>query len=178
VYARVGEEPFIVAVRQGLLDNIFADPVQWQELTIFKFKPEEVHRLNVAATGEATLVRGANNEWTRTQGREPINTVNVQSLLNTLTNLRAVRWIGGPTPPQAFDQQQIAITFTTSPDDKATHKLIVGGSAGGGMWHARVEGRDGVFVMSNPDFNALRLPLAPEGAPATPVPAPDASATP
>ncbi|MBA2743701.1 MAG: DUF4340 domain-containing protein, partial [Chthoniobacterales bacterium] len=152
VYARVGEEPFIVAVRKALLDTIFTDPVQWQELAIFKFKPEEVHRLNVVAMGEATLVRGANNEWTRAQGTEPINAVNVQSLLNTLTNLRAVRWIGGAMPAQAFDQQQIAITFTTSPDDKATHKLIVGGSAGSGMWYARVEGRDGVFVISNPDF--------------------------
>ncbi len=178
VYARVGEEPFIVAVRKALLDTIFTDPVQWQELAIFKFKPEEVHRLNVVAMGEATLVRGANNEWTRAQGTEPINAVNVQSLLNTLTNLRAVRWIGGAMPAQAFDQQQIAITFTTSPEDKATHKLIVGGSAGSGMWYARVEGRDGVFVISNPDFNALRLPLSPELAPATPVPAPAASTTP
>src|SRR5438445_3752704 len=39
VYARLGDEPFIVAVRPGLLDQIFADPLQWQELSIFKFKP-------------------------------------------------------------------------------------------------------------------------------------------
>lgn len=175
VYARVGEEPFIVAVRRSLLDNIFTDPVQWQELAIFKFKPDEVHRLSVTTDHEASLVRGANNEWTRAQGSEPINTVNVQSLLNTLTNLRAVRWIGGPMPPQAFDKQQVAVTFTTSPDEKAVHTLIVGGPAGEGMWYARVEGGDGVFVLSNPDFNALRLPLAPEvSAP----PAPAASATP
>ena len=162
VYARVGDEPFIVAVRRTFLDNIFADPVQWQELAIFKFKPDEVHRLTVQADREATLVRGANNEWTRAQGDEPVDRTNVQSLLNTLTNLRAVRWVGGPTPPQAFDKQQVAITFTTSPDDKAVHKLIVGGPAGNGMWYARVEGRDGIFILNNPDFNAFRLPLAPE----------------
>ena len=172
VYARVGEEPFIVAVRRALLDSIFTDPVQWQEVAIFKFKPDEVHRLIVVANGETTLVRGATNEWTRAQGTEPINTVNLQSLLNTLTNLRAVRWLGGAPPPQAFDQQQIAITFTTSPDDKATHKLIVGGPSGDGMWYARVEGRDGIFILSNPDFNALRLPLAPEAPPPTPAAAP------
>lgn len=170
VYARVGEEPFIVAVRRSLLDNIFTDPVQWQELAIFKFKPEEVHRLEVVTDHKSALVRGANNEWLRAEGNEPINTVNVQSLLNTLTNLRAVRWIGGPMPPQAFDAQQVAVTFTTTPDDKAVHKLIVGGPAGGGMWYARVEGREGVFVLSNPDFNALRLPLKPEIPPVSPSP--------
>ena len=39
VYARVGEEPFIVAVNQQLLGEIWADPLRWQELAIFKFKP-------------------------------------------------------------------------------------------------------------------------------------------
>ncbi|CAN5498532.1 hypothetical protein BH18VER1_BH18VER1_19990 [soil metagenome] len=169
VYARVGEEPFVVAARRTLLDGIYPDPVQWQELAVFKFKPEEVHRLGVVTNaGETTLVRGADNEWTRANGNEPINQVNLQSLLNTLTNLRAVRWVGGPTPPQAFGQQQIAVTFTTSADDKDTHKLFVGGPTGEGMWYGRVEGRDGVFILSNPDFNALRLPLAPKGTPAAP----------
>jgi hypothetical protein len=122
---------------------------------------------------EETLVRGANNEWARAQGTEPIDTTNVQSLLNTLTNLRAVRWVGGPMPPQAFDKQQVGITFTTSPDDKLVHKLVVGGPAGEGMWYARVEGRDGIFILSNPDFNALRLPLKPDApAASTPEPSP------
>src|SRR5437870_8177361 len=44
IFARVGEEPFVVAVHRSTLDNIFADPLQWQDLTIFKFKPEQIHR--------------------------------------------------------------------------------------------------------------------------------------
>jgi hypothetical protein len=174
VFARVGEEPFIVAVRRALLDEILTEPIQWQEVAIFKFKPEEVHRLTAAANGrEVTITRGAMNDWTRADGAEPINATNVQSLLNTLTKLRAVRWIGGPTPPQAFDQVQVTLTFTTSPDDNAVHKLVVGGPSGEGMWYARVAGRNGIFIISNPDFNALRLPLidAPEAA-ASPTPAP------
>ncbi|HEX8281000.1 MAG TPA: DUF4340 domain-containing protein, partial [Chthoniobacterales bacterium] len=47
VFARVGEEPFIVAARKSLLDRVSADPVPWQELAIFKFKPDEVRRLTV-----------------------------------------------------------------------------------------------------------------------------------
>jgi len=166
VYARVGEEPFIVAVKRSLLERIFTDPVQWQELAIFKFKPEEVRRLTRKMEREVTLVRGANNEWTWEQGSEPIDQVHVQSMLNTLTSLRAVRWIAGPTPPQAFDQPQITLTFFTSPDEQKEHKLIVGGPAGEGMWYGRVEGREGIFVLSNPDFNALRLELTPAAAPA------------
>ncbi|MGZ4966565.1 MAG: DUF4340 domain-containing protein, partial [Chthoniobacterales bacterium] len=177
VYARVAEEPFIVAVRKPFLDLIPGDPVQWQDLSIFKFKADDVHRLSVTTDKEATLTRGPNKEWTWVQGTGAINQANVQSLLNTVTNLRAVRWNGGAPPPQAFDKPQITINFTTSPDDKAAHKLTVGGSAGEGMWYAKVDGRDGIFIMNNPDFNALRLPLAEAAAP-SPSASPSVSPTP
>src|SRR3954453_13432348 len=94
VYARLGEEPFTVAVRRSLLDNIFADPLQWQELAIFRFKPDEVHRLTVTTDREYELVRNDKKEGTWAKGSEPINSVNVQSLVNTLSVIRAVRWAG------------------------------------------------------------------------------------
>jgi len=172
VFARVVDEPFIVAVRRTLLDNIFSDPLQWQDVAIFKMKPEEVQKVALVTDREYALVRGANKEWTWLKGNEPIVTTNVQSLLNTLTKLRAVRWIGATTPAHAFDKPQIAITFVSSPDDKSVHKLLVGGPAGNGMWFARTDEREGTFVMSNPDFNALRLPLVATPAPATPAPSP------
>lgn len=160
VYARLGDEPFIVAVRRTLLDNIFPGPLQWQELAIFKFKPDDVHKLSVVTDREAALIRNANNEWTWVKGSEPINQVNVRSLLNTLTVLRAVRWAGTTTPAHGFEKPQVTITFTTSADDKNSHKLVVGASAGDGIWFARTDEREGTFILSNPDLNAFRLPLA------------------
>ena len=48
-----------------------------------------------------TITRGANHVWARAEGSGAIKGTNVQSLLNTLTKLRAVRWIGEPNPPPA-----------------------------------------------------------------------------
>src|SRR5437588_2754140 len=146
VYARVGDEPFVVAVHRNLLDQIFADPLQWQELSIFNFKPEQVHRVSVMTDKEFELVRGANNQWNWTKGSGPINQTNVQSLLNSLATLRAVRWVGSTTPGHVFDKPQLVVTFTTSPDDKATHKLTIGAAAPNGMWFAKVDEREGTFV--------------------------------
>src|SRR5437868_894642 len=171
VFARLGEEPFIVAVRRSLLHNIFADSVQSQELAIFRFKPDDAHNLTVTTDREFALVRNDKKEWTWVKGSDPINTVSVQSLLNTLTALRAVRWAGATTPAHGLDKPQVTISFATSPDDKAVHKLLVGASAGEGMWFARVDDREGTFVISNPDLNALKLPLVP-----MPSPSPAASA--
>lgn len=179
LYARVSDEPFVVAVRKTLLENIFADPVQWQELSIFKFKPEQIHRVSIVTDKELSLGRSANNQWTWIKGGGEINQSNVQSLLNTLASLHAVRWIGSVTPPHAFDKPQLVITFTTSPDDKAVHKLTVGSATPDGMWFAKVDGRDGTFIISNPDLNALKLPLVNQPTPtSSPSPAANASATP
>ena len=172
VFARLGEEPFIVAVRRSLLDNIFADPLQWQDLAIFRFKPDDVHKLTVTGDREFALVRNDKKEWTWVKGNEPINTVNVQSLLNSLCGLRAVRWAGATTPAHGLDKPLPAITFTTSPDDKSVHKLLIGTSAGEGMWFARTDEREGTFVISSPDLNAFKLPLV-----ATPSPSPAATAS-
>src|SRR2546421_12534073 len=178
VFARLGDEPFIVAVRRSLLDNIFADPLQWQELAIFRFKPDEVHKLTVTTDRELALVRNDKKEWTWVKGTEPINTVNVQSLLNTSTVLRAVRWTGATAPAYGFDKPQATIAFTTSPDDKSAHKLVVGASAGQGMWFARTDEREGSFVISNPDLNAFKLPLVAMPSPSPAVSASTAAGTP
>ena len=179
VYARVGDEPFVVAVRRGLLDQIFADPLQWQELSIFNFKPEQIHRFSVTMDKVMALVRGPNNQWNWTMGSGPINQTNVQSLLNSLATLRAVRWIGSTSPIHAFDKPQLVVTFTTSADDKATHKLVIGEGTPDGMWLAKVDEREGAFVISNPDLNALKLPLVgQETSPPTPAGSPTATAKP
>jgi hypothetical protein len=177
VYARLADEPFVVAVRRGLLDQISTDPLQWQELSIFKFKPEQIHRLSVLADRELSLERDENNRWRWLKGSGEINQTNVQSLLNTLSNLHAVRWLGATTPQHGFEKPQLVLTFTTSPDDKTLHTLTIGAGTNDGMSWARVEGRDGTFAISNPDLNALRLPLASQAA-SSPGPSGSATASP
>jgi hypothetical protein len=158
IFARVGEEPFVVAVRRSTLDNIFADPLQWQELVVFKFKPEQIHRLSLFNDREQSLIRGPNNQWQWVTGSGPINTVNVQSLVNTLASLHAVRWVAN-VPPTAFDKPQLVATFTTSADDKAQHKLTIGGPSPDGTSIARTDEHEGTFVISSSDLKALRAEL-------------------
>ncbi len=175
VYARIGEEPFIVAVNHELLGKIWVDPLQWQELAIFKFKPDEIHRLSRVTDREESLERNGPKDWKWIKGQGAIDSNDLQSLLNTLASLRAVRWIGAPTPAHGFETPQLVLTFTTSPDDKALHKLTIGHRTEEGMWFAKIDERDGTFLISNPDFTAFQLPLAKEAAVA---PSPSATSKP
>lgn len=174
VYARLTDEPFVVAVRRGLLDQISTDPLQWQELSIFKFKPDEIHRLSITTDKELSLERGENNQWHLLKGSGAIDTTNVGSLLNTLSSLHAVRWLGPTKPQDGFEKPQLTLAFTTAPDNKASHKLIIGAPASDGTWCAHVDGREGTFVISNSDFNSFRFPLV---AQSLPIPSPTPSVT-
>ena len=184
LYARVNDEPFVVAVDQGLLGKIWSDPLQWQALAIFQFKPEQVHRLSRVTDREESLERNGSKAWKWIKGEGEIDTTNLQSLLNTLTGLHAVRWVGATKPEHGFDQPQLVLSFMTSPNDKPLHKLTIGNQTSDGMWFANIEGRDGAFVVSNPDYTVLKLPLnqgaspSPSPTPATtPVASPEASAS-
>jgi len=175
VYARVNQEPFVVAVDQGLLGKIWSDPLQWQALSVFQFKPDQVRRLSRVTDREESLERNGPKTWKWIKGEGEIDATNLQSLLNTLTALRAVRWAGATKPEEGFEPPQFVITFTTSPNEKALQKLTIGNKTPDGMWFARVEGRDGTFVISNPDYTALKLPLSKS---VSPSPAPAITATP
>jgi len=159
VYARLTDEPFVVAVRRSLLDRISPDPLQWQELSIFKFKPEKIYRVSVTTEKELSLERDQNNKWHWLKGNDQINQANVQSLLNTLSNLHAVRWLGATASQHGFAKPQLVLAFTTSPDNKASHRLTVGAQNSDGTWCARVDEHEGTFAISNADLNALKLPL-------------------
>jgi hypothetical protein len=168
VYARLTDEPFVVAVRRGLLDQISPDPLRWQDLSIFKYKPEQIHQISVTTDKELSLERDQNNQWHWLKGSSAMNQANLQSILKTLSNLYAVRWVGTTTAQQGFDKPQLVLNFTTSADNKTSYKLTVGAQNNDGTFCARVDGRDATFTISASDFNNLKLPLETQGATASP----------
>jgi hypothetical protein len=177
VYARVSEEPFVVAVKRSVLDEIFTDPLQWQNLSIFKFKPDQIRQLGfTTAAGEQSLERDEKQSWHWAKGEGEINRANVQSVINTLSSLYAIRW-AGPTPKeQGLEAPQVTISFVLRSEKKSS-TLKIGAKTSDGMWYASVDNRQGTFVMSNPDHDKLTLSLV-QKATLSPSPSPSPNASP
>ena len=165
VFARLTDEPFVVAVHRGLLEQISPDPLRWQNLSIFKFKPEQIRTISITTDKELLLERGQNNQWHWLKGSGGINQANLQSILKTLSSLYAARWLGETNPQQGFDKPQLVLSFTSSADNKTPYKLTVGAQNNDGTFCARVDGRDGTFTISGSDYNTLKLPLEMQGTP-------------
>jgi hypothetical protein len=185
VYARVEDEPFIVSVPEVLLETIQTDPLQWQPLEIYNHKAEDISAIEVSRAGQPpiSLERDKDKNWKLTKGDGTVNQINVQSLVNTLSKLRAVRWIGATQPEFALEQPSLGVSFKTS--EGSGGKLSVGTMSPEEIAYSSVEGRKGTFGLSKPDLSALQLPLwekpaaSPTPAPAAPTaPLPDAPVSP
>ena len=94
VYAKLDDEPFVVSVSKGILDYAMTDPLQWQELAIYKNNPDDITAVEVAREGQPTLSveRNKDKKWVLAKGDGKLDETNVQSLVNTLSSLHAVRW--------------------------------------------------------------------------------------
>lgn len=170
VYAKIEEEPFIVSVPKTLLDGIFTDPLQWQDLAIFTGKAEDITTMEVTRAGPPPLsLRREKAVWKPATGDVAINAAAAQSLANTLATLRAVRWAGAPKPEHGLDKQpEFAVAWTTA--DKKTHRLRMGQPTPDGFWFAALDGADGIFVLGKPDHDAITAPLTANSAAASPSP--------
>jgi hypothetical protein len=180
-YAKLDDEPFIVEVPGTIIEEIWTDPLKWQDLRILDWKREDIVGLEITRAGQPAiaLLHEKDKGWKLAKGDGVVSQVAVESLVNTLANLRAVRWAGATVAAtQGFEKPNEVITFTLA--DKKTGKLTIGGNVPDESWFATLEGRIGTFLLSRPDFDALNGSLieTPKGAAPGNAPAPSPTAPP
>ena len=174
VYVKLDNEPFIVTTAKSILDGIATDPIQFQDLTIYKFKPDEITSLEVTKNGQPALAleRDKDNKdkpWKLTKGEGMVNQSNVASLVSSLADLRANRWAGAPSPEQGLDKPTVLVTFTATQGDKTIPgKLTVGATGPEDHWYAVADGVNGIFLMNRVDESALLLSLTDKDIPPKP----------
>ncbi len=159
-YAKLDDEPFIVAVPKAVLEGVWSDPLQWQDLKVLDLKKENIVSLQITRTGQPTLdiVFKKGKGWKLAKGDSVVSQNAAQSLANTLTSLRAVRWVGATDVlRQGLEKPNLEVAYTLA--DKKTGKITVGGNTADELWNTIIEGKSGTFLMSKPDFDALNAAL-------------------
>lgn len=180
-YAKLDDEPYIVAVPKAVLDGVWTDSLQWQDLKVLELKKEDIVGLEITRTGQASLnlVFDKEKGWKLSKGDSVVNQNATQSLVNTLTSLRAVRWVGATdVVKHGFEKPNLIISYTLA--DRKTGKITIGGNTGEELWLTTIAGRTGTLLMSKPDFDAFNASLietqkpemsaAKSGEPAPPIP--------
>ena len=135
IYAKLDDEPFVITVPRTIVDNMVSDPLQLQELTIYKNKAEDIAAFEITKDGQPTLSfeRDKDKSWKLAKGDGTVNQTNIQSLVSTLANLRAVRWSGPTTTEQGFEKPIAVVTFKTN--SHTGGKFILGGATPDNLWY-------------------------------------------
>jgi len=159
-YAKLDDEPFIVTVPKTVLDGVWTDSLQWQDLKILDLKKENIVGLEITRAGQPTLNLALNKEkgWKLAKGDSVVSQNAAQSLVNTLASLRAVRWVGATdVMKHGFEKPNLVISYALA--DKKNGKITIGGNTAEELWLSSIEGKAGTFLMSKPDFDALNAAL-------------------
>jgi hypothetical protein len=179
-FARVAEEGFVVSVAADLAESIPSLASEWQTAEVFQFDPGSVVSLKIdrAEGQDFKLAREPGGPWRIEEGAGVLDAVATQSLLNTLGSLRAVRWVGPETPAHGLAAP--AFSLDVALDGGGSASLRVGAAGPDGTRFASASGKEGVFVLSGPDWSAFVAELltapgqAAPAAPAAPAVAPAA----
>ncbi|HEX8295002.1 MAG TPA: DUF4340 domain-containing protein [Chthoniobacteraceae bacterium] len=171
VYAKIAEEPFVVTVPQAVLEPLLLDPVQWQPLEIYNEQAEEITSLELVREGQPALSfdREKGKPWKLAKGDGAVNQTNIESLVNTLATLRAVRWIGARSPEHGLEKPGTKVAFKTAKGTSGS--LSFGVSSPDDLTFAAAAENNGTFAVSRPDFTAFQLPLIEKGEPTAAAPA-------
>ena len=114
----------------------------------------------ITRAGQPTLAfeRDKDKKWKLAKGDGTVSQGAANSLVNTLANLRAVRWAGATSAAtQGLEKPNVVIHFTLA--DKKSGKLTVGLNTPEELWNATLDGKTGTFLLSKPDFDALNSAL-------------------
>lgn len=154
VYVKLDDEPFIVSTPSLILGSIPTDPIQIRPLEIYTYKPEEIVSFEVSREGQPTLAfeRDKDKNWKLAKGDDKIHSVNVQSLVNSLASLRAIRWVGPTLPEHGFEKPTATVSFKTT--SNGTGKVTFGGLNADKMRFASTD-QIGTFLVPAPDYDSF-----------------------
>lgn len=177
VYAKVDDEPFIVAVSENSVNRLPKNPIQFQDLAIFNDQPEEVTGLLITSSVQPTLEleRDKDKNWKIVKGEGKLDQDALKALVIELARLRAVRWVGPPQPEYRLDKPGVAISAAVRKGGQKVMRELSIGANQNDLWYSSVEGREGVFQIGAPIRDILAAPLTDKAAAANPpltVPAP------
>lgn len=156
IYAKLEDEPFIVKVSTGLLRKVPQGMLQWADLSIYGFNPEDLAMLEVKRPSGVQRFEKHDKTWVLTSGTGEPEMVNLQSLCNALAGLRAVRWIGPVTGEHGFSSSPTLVSFVLA--NGGGSKLAISGKVDE-FGYGTVEDSNISFALSKPDLEVFKLPL-------------------
>lgn len=160
-YAKLEEEPFVIASPKSLLESVPVHRAQLQPLSVWEFKAEAVTTLEITREGTTIKVEKKDNEWKPASGEGKANAESINAVLGVLGGMHTTKWMA----PEEVSKESLAKPTTTlrvtlkEGDKTATHTLTVGEALGNEGFYSKVDDKEGLFLLSPADNTSLGIKL-------------------
>ena len=147
--------PVVARVDADVLSVVSPDPIAWRPLRLFGETPVSIEALTVEAAGGSREFRRDGGSWRRLEAESAIAPTAIASAAALISRLRAVRWVGPAVAAHGLDAPTLMVRARAEAGSEAL-ELRVGRRTPEGLWPATLNGRTGVFLLSDPDYQILK----------------------
>ena len=153
-YARVEEEPYIVALPKRIVDQLPTNDFSFRSHEILNLPRTELASVEITRKGATVvLTRNAKGQWVVAGGTGGQNDLAIQTFLNTLSGLQAVAWVSEKSLPAEPTEETIVIHRKSEPQEIV---LQIGEKAPEGDEYATISTLPGTFLIRSLDFQNLQ----------------------
>ncbi len=150
---RAEEDHVVARVDADILEKVPTDPLAWQPLALFA-SPPVVATLVISQSDQSRSYTRDGKSWKRVGDASTLEPTTVESAAALLAGLRAVRWLGAVQPAHGLDAPTLIVRANAAASGEGI-ELKIGRRTAEGMWPASLTGRNGVFLLSEPDRQIL-----------------------
>jgi hypothetical protein len=153
-YARVEEEPYIVALPKRLVDQLPTNDFSFRSHEILNLPRSDLASVEITKNGlTIVLTRNQKGQWVVQGQNGSQNDLAIQTFLNTLSDLQATAWVSEKS--LAAEPQVETIVIHRKSDQKEI-VLQIGEKAAQGDEYATISTLPGTFLIRALDFQNLQ----------------------
>jgi hypothetical protein len=153
-YARVEEEPYIVALPKRVVDQLPTNDFSFRSHQILNIPRTDLVSVDVTKNGSTvTLTRNPKGQWIVQGQNGSQNDLAIQTFLNTLSGLQTSAWVSEKSLPGEPPVEAIVIHRKSDQKDIVLH---IGEKAAQGDEYATISTLPGTFLIHALDFQNLQ----------------------
>jgi hypothetical protein len=156
-YARLEEEPYIVSLSKGVVDQLPTSDFAFRSHEILNIPRTDLVSVDVTENGSTvTLTRNPKGQWIVQGQNGSQNDLAIQSFLNALSGLQTSAWVSEKSLAAEPPVETIVIHRKSDEKEIAIH---IGEKAAQGDEYATISTLPGTFLIRALDFQSLHDPL-------------------
>jgi hypothetical protein len=153
-YARVEEEPYIVAVPQRIVDQLPTKDFSFRSHEILNLPRTDLASVEITKNGSTVaLTRNQKGQWVVQGQTGAQNDLAIQTFLNTLSGLQSTAWVSEKSLAAEPPVEKIVIHLKSDPKEIV---LQIGERAAQGDEYATISTQPGTFLIRALDFQNLQ----------------------